>query len=726
MLSSKHALPDLLYRACNQGACRPTLTAFIAETPMRKPILIFSLLGAILLAPLSVRAPLAQTVAPETTSQHARVIVKYKSDSTLLRKSIQSTGTQSAEALRSAQVQSLGSRLGLALSAGAGITDRSHVVFASGLTSEQLAQRIAAESDVEYAVPDLRRRRLAVPNDPLYATRAYNNPSAPTSGGPVVGQWYLKPSGPATTSPTATTANTAPASINAQGAWDVTTGSASIVVAVIDTGIRFDHADFRTVANGGNLLPGYDMISADTDGTFTTANDGDGRDADASDPGDFVVQADVNRGGCGRSDVGDLSSWHGTQTAGMIGAVTDNGIGIASVGRNVRVLPVRALGKCGGFDSDIIAGMLWAAGLPVAGVPTNTNKARVINLSLGGSGTCGQNYIDAITQINAAGTVIVVSAGNTNGLAVSVPANCPGVIGVGGLRHIGTKVGFSDLGPQIALSAPGGNCINTTSTNPCLYPILTTFNSGTTTPVSNAAGGSTYTDSFHASLGTSFSAPLVAGTAALMLSAQPLLTPAEVRSKLLATARPFPTSTIDDTGATIPVCSPPSTVEQVQCVCTTALCGAGMLDAHGAVLAAAGVQARIGVSTTAPVVGQPVTLDASSTLIPAGRTIAAYQWALTNGGGIVSSLTGATTGPTVSATPVANGSFVVTLTVTDNTGAVSAQSLTVNVSDSGDAPAPAPGDDGGGGGGALGAGWLLLLGVVILALWRLRHATLRR
>ncbi len=161
------------------------------------------------------------------------------------------------------------------------------------------------------------------------------------------------------------------------------------------------------------------------------------------------------------------SSWHGTQTAGLIGALTNNGVGMASVGRTVRILPVRVLGKCGGFDADIIAGMRWAAGLSVPGVPANPNPARVINMSLGGAGVCTQAYVDAVNEINAAGVTIIASAGNSTGHAVSSPANCPGVIAVAGLRHVGTKVGFSDLGPQISISAPGGNCVNLTATPVC-------------------------------------------------------------------------------------------------------------------------------------------------------------------------------------------------------------------------------------------------------------------
>jgi hypothetical protein len=166
---------------------------------------------------------------------------------------------------------------------------------------------------------------------------------------------------------------------------------------------------------------------------------------------------------------------------------------------------------------------------------------------------------------------------------------------VGGLRHVGTKVGFSDLGPEVALSAPAGNCVDVGLGDPCRYPILTTSNAGTTTPLTDATGGSIYTDSFNASVGTSFVAPLVAGTAALMLSAQPALTPSAVRTLLLATARPFPTTGGDNgDGTPVPQCTAPqfngsTPVDQFQCYCTTATCGAGMLDAGAAVAAALGL-----------------------------------------------------------------------------------------------------------------------------------------
>ena len=528
--------------------------------------------AALLLAILALPASpaIAQTTSVTPT---ARVIVNYKADSPLLQREALAVGAQRLSAR-----EALGQRMGIALRAGADVGERTQVVFASGMSSQQLAARLARESDVEYAVPDLRRHRMAVPNDPLYLS----GPAiSGTTGGPVAGQWYLR-------APTAE----ARSAINAETAWNYTIGNPSVVVAVIDTGVRFDHPDLMRVANGGNLLPGYDLTS-DVD----TANDGDGRDADPSDPGDWVTSAEIHQSGGAFEDCADSpedSSWHGTQTAGLIAALTNNGIGIASVGRTVRVLPVRALGKCGGFDSDIVAAIRWSAGLSVAGVPTNPNPARVINMSLGGEGACTQAYINAIADVNAMGVVVVAAAGNTNGHPVTSPANCPGVIAVAGVRHAGTKVGYSSLGPEVAISAPAGNCVNTGVNEPCFYPILSTSNAGTTSPLSNVAGGSIYTNAFNATVGTSFSAPLVAGTAALLLSAQPGLTPSAVRSLLRLTARPFPTSGAENGGA-IPACTAPKfdanndPIDQDQCYCNTSVCGAGMLDAGAAVAAALGI-----------------------------------------------------------------------------------------------------------------------------------------
>ena len=661
---------------------------------MNKTLLLRITLGAALLAPIVPITPhgTAQVAAAPAApnSLNARVIVKYKVGAVLLRKHALAVHDQIA-----GQAQTLGQRHGLALRSGAGLHERAQVVFASGMSSEQLAAKLALDSEVEYAVPDGRKRAAVAPNDPRYATVG--------GSGPASGQWYLRPNGAGVRS-----------SIDVEPAWNTTAGNSGVVVAVLDTGALLDHPDLIPVATGGNLLPGYDMIGEDVSdsgaalGSFLTANDGNGRDPDASDPGDWISAVENASGlfqGCGQQD----SSWHGTQTSGLIGASTHNGIGIASVGRTVRVLPVRVLGKCGGHDSDIIAGMRWAAGLSVPGISMNPNPAKVINMSLGGSGSCSLAYRDAVTEITVAGVTIVASAGNGTGHAVNSPANCPGVIGVSGLRHIGTKVGFSDIGPEVSISAPAGNCVNEGPGQPCLYPILTTSNSGLTTPA-----GAIYTDSFNASFGTSFSAPLVAGSVALMLSAQPSWTPSQLRTILRATARPFPTTGADNGSIPGPVtqCRAPDNLEQLQCYCTTSTCGAGMLDAGAAVQTAAlGVLPQITVNPAAPLSGRVLTLDAATSVVLSGRSITSYQWAIVNDGGIVTGLTVSPNGASASLTPSAAGQFSVRLTVIDSAGAQATSTSTIDV-----AAPPSPGSSGG----ALGASWLIVLVVAVLALARRR------
>ncbi len=522
------------------------------------PRLVLALASAALALLVPFAAP-ALTVTAETSADSARVIVRLRPEA----------AAQPAAATVAARAASLAQRAGIALRPGIAVDPDTFVVFAGGLSAAALAGRLAALDGVVAATPDRRRRAYVPPSDPLYGNGVGGL-------GPVAGQWYLRPN-----------AGEVKASIDVESAWAVTTGSSDVVVAVLDTGVRFEHPDHRALAAGGNLLPGYDMIS-----DVATANDGDGRDADASDPGDWLTAAEVNTPssvyyGCaeGATD----SSWHGTQTSGLIAALTDNGTGMASVARHVRVLPVRVLGKCGGYDSDIMAGMRWAAGLAVPGVPSNPTPARIINMSLGAEGVCEAIYADVVAQVTAAGALVVASAGNAAGHAVGAPANCPGVLAVAGLRHVGNKVGFSNLGPEVALSAPGGNCVNTTLGSPCVYPILSTTNAGTT-----VATTSTYTDSYNAAVGTSFSAPLAAGTAALMLSARPDLAPAQLAQILRATARAFPTTGGDNgDGSIVPACTAPkydlqgNPVDQLQCYCTTSTCGAGMLDAGAAVQAAA-------------------------------------------------------------------------------------------------------------------------------------------
>lgn len=629
------------------------------------------------------RSPSADALAAAAQGE-ARVIVKFKSDSTMMRALSAASGAQAEPQ----QAKALSSRLGLALRDGRGLGPRSQLVFASGLSSADLAARLSKQSDVEYAVVDGRQRALAAPNDPRYPYGQLTTP--------IAGQWYLR-------APDATIVS----AINAEGAWDVTTGSASVVVAVLDTGIRPEHPDLQA-----KLLQGYDFIH-----DIGTANDGDARDTDPSDPGDYVTSADVSGAsavaGCTSSDIGP-SSWHGTQTAGLIGAATNNGVGMASVGRDISLLPLRVLGKCGGYDSDIQDAMRWAAGLAVTGVPTNTHPAKVVNLSLGSAGSCSQAYQDVVNQLTAAGVVVVAAAGN-DGLAVGTPANCNGVLAVAAVRHSGTKVGFSDLGPQIALSAPGGNCVNTTGT--CLYPLLTTSNSGPTTPNTTAAG-SIYTDGDnHISVGTSFSAPLVAGTAALMFSVNPALTPAQIKAKLQQTARAFPST---GAGAGVSACTAPtSTAQDSECYCTTSTCGAGMLDASAAVVASI-LNPVITASATTVTTGTAVTLDGSSSQAFAGASIVGYQWAITGGanlGGLSS-----TNAATTTLSTIGTGTVTVTLTVTDNAGRQASTSSAITLTSA------ATSNSSGGGGGAFDPLWLLgVIGAtIVLALPVRQRVAVRR
>jgi len=625
------------------------------------------------------RGPRPRAAAPAVETE-ARVIVKYRADSALMH------ALAAAPASRGPQhAQALAARTGLALTDGRTIGSRGQVVKAAGLSSQQLAERLSAERDVEYAVVDGRMRALAAPDDPFYPG---GQPALVT---PTAGQWYLRAPNSATIASTSSVVS----SIDVEAAWAITTGSDSVVVAALDTGVRFDHPDLAS-----KLLPGRDFITS-----TSISNDGDGRDADASDPGDY---------GCGQAS----SSWHGTQTAGLIAAATNNGIGMAGAGRDVKLLPVRVLGCGGGWDSDIQAAMLWAAGLssvPVA----NPNPAKVLNLSLGAGVACSASYADVIAQINADNRVVVVAAGN-DGLDVGSPANCAGAIAVAGVRHSGTKVGYSDLGSKIAIAAPAGNCVNASGT--CLYPLLTTSNTGTTTPVSNAAGGSKYTSGgADASLGTSFSAPLVSGTVGLMFSANPALTPAQVLSALRSSARPFPAT---GAGTGVTACTAPtsltdtSTAQDSECYCTTATCGAGLLDAGAAVAAVASITANIAVPSATVAAGDSVTLDGSGSRGSLGRSITTYQWAIT-GGDAVATFSSATNASTATVQTSAAGSLTVTLTVTDSAGqqATASHSLTIGAAPVVAQPSTTTSSGGSGGGGALQLGWLLawLVGAIAVA-----------
>jgi serine protease len=538
-------------------------------------------------------------------------------------------GTSAASAMQGAPqaVSALAAHAGFEVSATRHIVAGLHLleVRGGGALASTLA-RLRADPRVEYAEPDERRHVLATPNDTLFS-----------------GQWYLQ--------------NTQLAAVDAVDAWDLTTGSAGVVVADLDTGVRFEHPDLRN-ATANRLLAGYDMIGGDSQGNFLTANDGDGRDPDASDPGDWVSAADQKNALFANCTLTN-STWHGTRVAGILAALSDNGEGIAGLSWSGWLLPVRVLGKCGGYDSDILAAMAWAAGLHVDGVPDNPYPARIINMSLGSVGSCPASYQQIIDQLLQLGVLVVVSAGNEGG-PVDAPANCAGVAGVAAVRQVGTKVGFSSLGPEIALSAPGGNCVNTGAGEPCLFSIQTTTNTGKTAPVA-----STYTDQFNFNVGTSFSAPIVSGIAALMLSVNGNLTSEQLIARLQSGATtPFPAP------QGVPVCHGPAEAGDLQtaeCACTTQVCGAGMVNAHGAVLEALRPIAAVTLSgAVAP--GTPVTLDGSGSAAACNANLASYQWTVVAPATNPPPIGNPTGAVATVIAPAAPASYTLMLTVTDDSG----------------------------------------------------------
>ncbi len=413
-----------------------------------------------------------------------------------------------------------------------------------GRDAGRIVQAIGQVPDVMAVEPDLWLTADTLPNDPHSASL-----------------WGLLGA-----------ADGSPYGIDAGGAWGRTTGE-GVVVAVIDTGL-VAHVDL-----GGQAVAGYDMIAE-----VATANDGNGRDGDASDPGDW----------CGPNP----SSWHGTHVAGTIAALANNGIGVFGGAPGVRIQPVRVLGVCGGYDSDVADGIRWAAGGSVPGVASNPTPARVLNLSLGGSSpTCPAELSSAISNARSRGAVVVVSAGNdATNASLATPANCPGVITVAATGQTGRRASFSNYGAVVEMAGPG-------------VSILSTIDSGTTVPA-----GSTYDDYE----GTSMAAPHVALTAALVAAAAPTLTPAEIEAVLAATSTPF-ASDASGTG------------------CAALGCGVGIVNAGSAVASlpsqsvpgaptavrATPADASALVAWTAPASGSSPITSYTVTSAPGGKTCTA-------------------------------------------------------------------------------------------------------
>lgn len=324
----------------------------------------------------------------------------------------------------------------------------------------KLLARLAADPAVAAVGPNTWYRTLTVPNDPYYGF-----------------MWHLE-------------------SIEAEAAWDYTTGSTQQRVGIIDTGLVRDHEDV-----GARAVAGHDFIS-----DSTMANDGSGRDADYEDAGD----------GCG----GD-SSWHGTHVAGTIGAAANNGKGIAGLNWRAGLVIARALGCGGGHLVDIYEGAAWMAGLSVPGVPDiGSDKVQVMNLSLGADAPCSSYEQEVIDFIEGQGVVFVVASGNSSTESyvapVGSPANCDNVIAVAAHGPNRDITDYSSFGPEVDIVAPGGD-----------------FRFGNSYGVLSTRGPDT--DLYSYEQGTSMAAPHVAGVVSLMLDIDPSLTRAQVVSLLQTT-----------------------------------------------------------------------------------------------------------------------------------------------------------------------------------------------
>ncbi|MGW1778125.1 S8 family peptidase [Streptomyces sp. NPDC002143] len=415
--------------------------------------------------------PTAQTeAAPGTPAE--RLIVGYKSGAA------EASSNPAAEADAAAKGKEAGEDVDFQrrLGTGAALVD-----LGEDLTKADVADVVAryqADPQVAYVVPDRLNKPKADPNDTEYAK-----------------QWDLFES---------------TAGMNVPGAWTTSTGT-GVTVAVIDTGY-VAHTDLAA-----NIVSGYDFI-----GDTAVSVDGDGRDSNPADPGDWY-----NANECGSGIAASNSSWHGTHVAGTIAAVTNNGKGVAGIAYGAKISPVRVLGKCGGYDSDIIDAITWASGGTVSGVPANSNVAKVINMSLGGDGACTSATQSAITAAVNRGTTVVVAAGNeSDNVANHSPGNCNNVISVAATNRTGAKASYSNYGSLVDISAPGGQTSTGTANG-----ILSTLNSGAKTASS---------ESYAYYQGTSMATPHIAGLVALMKSANSTLTPAQIETAIKNNARALP------------------------------------------------------------------------------------------------------------------------------------------------------------------------------------------
>ena len=525
--------------------------------------------------------------------------------------------------------------------------------------AQTVAQRMEASGQFEYVSPDRIMRPMALATDPLFGQ-----------------QWNLL-------APTAS----APGGANVTVAWDTTTGVNTVGLGIVDTGIRADHADFvgLSFGTGRNFVSNSAMTGSSDPKTSNTipsgfVNNGANNtltNTDPSDPGDWVTSSDaaLYPTFCGSSV--SNSSWHGTFVAGQIGAQRNNGIGIAGIAPRVRVQMARALGKCGGATSDIMDAVTWLSGGSVPGVTNNPTPVKVINMSLGGSGSCSTLEQNSITAARALGVTIVAATGNEAG-PVDAPANCTGTIAVTAHSQEGDNAFYANVGAPTVISAPGGGA--GTVIPGSASKIVSLSNTGTTTPVASPAG-----DAYAQDIGTSMATPHVAATAALMLSVQPALTPDNITAIIRQSARPF--------------------VAGTYCATHAGVCGTGMLDAGAAV-----AQAQGSPTVHATASASSVTANTAVTLTSIGgagynKTTSGTVWAQTAG----TPITLTTTGPdangvsTATFTPGVAGVYSFSVTLTNSSGATASDTVSVTTtaaaatSGSGTGSGTATGSSGGGG-----------------------------
>lgn len=597
------------------------------------------------LSPLSVAQQTDSAEQPTTNG----VIVK-------LRERPQTGGLKQLQNAERAQLFS--ARAGDAVSVRTGPAEDLRLVRGFNLDDETLAAKLAADPDVEFAEPNRLKQLLRVPNDPLFSakyTPSYFGLESYFS----YWQWPLR--------------NKWPAAVNAMEAWDITTGDPSIIVAVLDSGVRLEHPDLKD-----QLLPdgGYDFVhDDDTDGAI-------GRDNDPSDPGDGT-------------SLFDPSSWHGTKVAGIIGARGNNGEGIAGISWRSKILPVRVASGKGAWDSDILAAMRWSIGLEVPGVPSNPYPARILNLSIGGRGECTSLYQNAIREINDHDAILVVAAGN-DGKAVSTPANCTGVVSVGSVRFDGIKADYSDYGREVTIMAPGGDC-GRNNLAPCQFQMVTTTNHGTFTPSPTNDYAETFDRNYTSpTLGTSFAAPVVSGALALIWSVNPNLSAEQVKNLMYNNATPFPTQHHALMAVPMPRYrnTPPEptptqciagSTNETACVCTSDTCGHGIVNIYNAVLAAQRIITDTSSTTSSTGTGSISTGSTPSGATSMGSTGSADTGSASTSSGSVSdpvitvpttpSVTTTTPTPTPSTGTATTGS---TTTGSTSTGSTSTGSTTTN------------------------------------------------